>query len=212
MSNDRVSAKVIIFDFDGTIADSFVVMLQIIHQLLKRPLAKEDISKLRGMRSREVMRTLRISPWRALFLSARVRRLMSGRMGEIVLIPRIDESLRTLARTHQLYILSANSPANAQAFLERNHIAGVFSGIYGNVQPWTKGRALKKIAREQKLSAQDTWYVGDGYLDIKAAHHAGMKAMAVAWGYSNIHVLEGCKPEALVFSSDELTAYFAKDV
>lgn len=212
METENSAAKVIIFDFDGTIADSFVVMLQIIHQLLGRTLAKEDVSRLRGMRSREVLRTLRIAPWRAPFLSARVRRLMSTRMHEIVLIPGIDEALRALAGTHRLYILSANSPENARAFLERNHIADAFSGVYGNVQPWAKGRALRKIARDQKLSARDTWYVGDGYLDIKAAHHAGMKAMAVAWGYSNIHVLESCKPEALVFSSDELTAYFAKDV
>lgn len=212
MQTDKPAAKVIIFDFDGTIADSFMVMLQVVHQLLGKSLEHEDISRLRGMRSREVLRELHIAPWRAPFVSAKVRRLLSTRMDEIALIPGIDDTLRSLAKAHTLYILSANSVANAQTFLERNGIAGAFSGVYGGVQPWAKGRALRKIAREQKLSVRDTWYVGDGYLDIKAAHHAGMKAMAVAWGYSNIHVLESCKPDALVFSSDELTAYFAKDV
>ena len=212
MEKENPAAKVIIFDFDGTIADSFAVAIKIAHQLANRQLEKDDISRLRGMRSREVLRALKIAPWRALFLSTRIRKMMGSHIGEIELVPGMDVALRMLASTHSLYILSANSPENAKAFLEHNHIAEAFSGVYGGVQPWAKGRALRKISREQKLSAGNTWYVGDGYLDIKAAHHAGMKAMAVAWGYSNIHVLESCKPEALVFSSDELTAYFAKDV
>jgi phosphoglycolate phosphatase-like HAD superfamily hydrolase len=94
--------------------------------------------------------------------------------------------------------------------LERNGIAEVFCGVYGGVQPWMKGRALKKIRRKLKLDAGETWYVGDGYLDVKAAHRAGMKAMAVTWGYSNLHVLESCRPEALVFTSDELLAHFVR--
>jgi phosphoglycolate phosphatase-like HAD superfamily hydrolase len=203
--------KAIIFDFDGTLADSFSVMLQILHTLIRRKLVKEDISRLRGMRSRDVLRELHISPWRALFLSAKVRHLMSDRMNEIPLIPGIDQALRVLAHSYPLYILSANSVANAREFLTRNHIADVFSGVYGGVQPWMKRGALKKILKERKLNVGDVWYVGDGYLDVKAAHRAGMKAVAVAWGYSNIHVLESCHPEALVFSSEELVEHFVRN-
>lgn len=209
---EKQPAKVIIFDFDGTIADSFWVMLQILHELIGRPFVKEDVSRLRGMRSRQILRVLKIPMWRAVFLAARARQLMSQHLEEITLIPGIDEALRTLAKTHTLYILSANSVVNARHFLERNHIADVFTGMYGDVQPWLKGRALRNIARARKLVPSETWYVGDGYLDIKAAHHAHMKAMAVAWGYSNIHVLESCHPEALVFSCDELVTQFTKGV
>lgn len=202
--------QVIIFDFDGTIADSFAVMLRTIHQQLGRPFDKDDVSRLRGMSSREVLKELRIPIWRALFLAAKTRRLLGNHLDEITLIPGIGEALKTLSQEYPLFILSANSVTNVRTFLELRGIESYFKGVYGGVAPWRKSGALRKLIREHKLALEETWYVGDGDLDIKAAHHVGIKSVAVTWGFSNPHVLKKCAPDALVFSSDELIQCFLK--
>lgn len=203
--------QVIIFDFDGTIADSFAVMLRTIHQQLGRPFDKDDVSRLRGMSSREVLKELRIPIWRALFLAAKTRRLLGNHLDEITLIPGIGEALKTLSQEYPLFILSANSVKNVRTFLELRGIDSYFKGVYGGVAPWRKSGALRKLIREHKLALEETWYVGDGDLDIKAAHHVGIKSVAVTWGFSNPHVLKKCAPDALVFSSDELIQCFLKE-
>jgi phosphoglycolate phosphatase len=202
--------KIIIFDFDGTIADSFSFMLLNMHQLIRRPPPKDDISRLRGMSSRELLHELKIPLWWAFFLAARVRRFMSSHIDEITLFPGMDATFRELSTRYDLYIVSSNSRSNVLRFLERHDLDVYFSGVQGGVAPWRKGHALRRLARSLKLVPQDTWYVGDGDLDIKATHRVGMKAVAVAWGFSNIHVLNNCHPEVLVFNSDELTRHFMK--
>jgi phosphoglycolate phosphatase len=202
----------IIFDFDGTIADSFLIALSITYELVHRePLPDEDISRLRSMSLIQVLRELRIPPWRVPFLLRRIRRRMSGRMDEIMIIPGIGEIIKALSEEHKLFILSSNSAANVRVFLQRFGIEGCFSGIYGNVSPLRKASKLLKLVRENSLSIRDAWYVGDEARDIKAAHLACLKSAAVTWGYSNIHALKSHQPDKLVFSPDELMRCFVNN-
>ncbi len=203
--------KAVIFDFDGTIADSFSVMLRVVHELLHREQSKDDISKLRGKSSLQALRELKIPLWRAYFLVAKVRRRMAWYVDEIDLVPGMDQIIRKLAQKYALYVVSANSAANVHASLQRFGVDDCFAAVYGGVVPWRKGRALRRLAREHQLKPHDTWYVGDEDLDIIAAHRAGMKAAAVTWGFSNIHVLKSQRPEALVFDSDELADSLADE-
>src|SRR5579884_3331141 len=187
--------QAIIFDFDGTIADSIPTMLEIIHRLLHRQKVKDDISRLRDRSSVQVLRELKMPLWRAYFLIARARRRMAEYVDIIPIVPGMDAALRELAKTHRLFIVSANSAANAQAFLDHHGLNDVFGHVYGGVAPWRKRHALQWLSRAYGLNPNETWYVGDEDLDIKAAHRAGMKAAAVSWGFSNIRILEQQQPE-----------------
>lgn len=198
----------IVFDFDGTIADSFPVALHIAHELFGWRFSKDDISRLRGMKTRQILHELRVPLWRAPFLAARIRRRMVARMDQIPIIPGLDESIRRLAGRYKLFVLSSNSAANVRTFLRRYDIDAPFAAVYGSMLPWHKARVLRRLMRRHGLVKADVRYVGDTDMDIAAAHHAGTAAVAVAWGYSNIHVLQRHHPEALVFTPDELEEYF----
>ena len=195
----------IILDFDGTIADSFPMVLRIAHELLGQKLQKDDISRLRGMSGLQLLRALHIPLWRAWFIVAKIRRRMRRQINDIELITGMDAAIGRLAETHTLFVLSSNSSANVRAFLKRHNIDGYFMKIYGGAIPWRKSGSLRRVARQWRLDPAATWYVGDTDLDITAAHRAGLRVAAVAWGFSNVHILEKHQPDLLVFDPEELT-------
>ncbi len=200
----------IIFDFDGTIADSFLTTIQEIYKVAhpNELLPEEDISRLRAMTMYQLSRALHIPWWRILFLTRRVRRLMRIDLSEIMPITGMESALRKLSKRYKLFVLSSNSTSNIQSFLRRNEIDTCFSGIFGNASPLTKKRKLARLIEQFEIDKQHAWYVGDERLDVRAAKHVGIRAIAVSWGYSNIHVLERQRHIALVFSPEELCTLF----
>lgn len=199
----------IIFDFDGTIADSFLIMLDVVYELVHHePLPQEDVSRLRGMTAFGLLRELRVPLWRIPFLVGRVRRHMKVRMDEVGIIPGLAEALKVLQKKYTLFVLSANSASNVRIFLRRFGIEGCFSDVYGGVGPFRKASALGRLTHQKGLHAVDTWYVGDEAWDVRAARRVGMKSVAVTWGYNNIRQLNLSHPDALVFDVDELVRCF----
>lgn len=198
--------ETIIFDFDGTLADTFLMTLDIIYQFThhRQLPAKADISRLRSVSLLTAISELNVPWWRSLFLLRRVRRIVAERIREVELIPGTAELLGLLAKDYRLFVVSSNSTANVQAVLKRYRLESCFSGVYGGVNPWRKQRTLHQLADTYRLRVQSTWYVGDENWDIQAAHNQGMRSAAVTWGFSNPGQLKRKHPEVLVFNPDEL--------
>lgn len=207
MRSDAQSA--LIFDFDGTLADSMLVSLDILYRLVHHvPLPAEDVSRIRGMTLLEVLRQLRISPWQALLLRGKAYRAMGGRISELTLVPGVKSMLQMLARQHRLYIVSSNSTGNIQVALKQFGVDQLMTSIQGSANPLSKTSALRKLVRMHALRPAETWYIGDQSGDIYAAHRAGLRAAAVSWGFSNLHTLEAARPDLLVFTPEELLQHF----
>jgi phosphoglycolate phosphatase len=202
--NDK-SIVVAIFDFDGTIADSLLATLNVLYRLVHhQPLPKEDISELRGMGFMRVLHRLRIPYWRAALLIRQTRQGLTQNINSLEVVFGVDTAIKTLAKDCQLFIVSSNDEASIRKFLKRHALERYFAGVIGKANFWDKSHALKRLLREHRLSPDDTWYVGDRIWDVRSARRAGLKSIAVSWGYSNIHVLERGKPNVLVFDADEL--------
>lgn len=204
MRNDKQRA--IVFDFDGTIADSFPVALEIFYALTHTgPLPDEDMTRLRGMTLIQVARELKIPMYVVPFLLIRGRAMMRKRMHEITMIDGMEEVIRELSEMYTLFILSSNSQRNITMMLAKYQLVDCFDEIHGSVPLLGKARRLRQIMKRHKLVPIETWYVGDEARDIEAARKSHMKTVAVSWGYNNIHVLKSHMPDALVFTPDELS-------
>lgn len=184
--------RTLIFDFDGTIADSFELAVDIVYKLTGlQPIDADEVERLRRLpllkAARRVGVSLRSLP-RLLLLG---RKVMHERMDEVAPFPGIIETLRALHETgHHMLIMSSNSEQNVRTFLRSNDIELYFSGVYGGVGLFNKAVALRKIVRRNGLKATECFYIGDEVRDMVAATKVGMKPVAVAWGYQ--------APEALV--------------
>ena len=197
----------IIFDFDGTIADSFEVIIGIFYEVTKREVVIDDaeIERLRGMSLVQAAEELRIPPWKMPFLLFRGKRRMSKQMTHIAVHRGIPETVRKLqAEGHQLFIVSSNSEKNIRIFLDKHAMTNEFVSIYGNVGLLGKARILKKVLHKNSLDPQDTWYVGDEVRDIVGAFNADLKIMSASWGFNTAEILAAHNPTVLIKTPNEI--------
>ena len=201
----------VIFDFDGTIADSFLAVLRELYMVVyHRQLPPEDVERLRHHALLQALRQLQIPWWRALVAARGVRSHMANDMSTIPPVQGIVDVVRELAKTHALFVLSSNDASNVRAFLELHGFADNFIAISGNADPLRKAPALRRLLHKQQVDPKTSWYVGDQPWDVRAAHSARMNAAAVTWGYSTKTSLIQQHPEALITSASELLSLFTK--
>ena len=199
--------KAIIFDFDGTLADSFKVAVEITQDLMHRsePVSEAEISRLRQMRLLNVAKELGLPRWRWPLLILRGRRLMSRRLNEIQPFDGIDDVLAALSNDHyKLFIMSSNSKRNVEVFLAAHGLSGYFTQIYGGVGLFGKSKALRTILRRNHFNPTDVIYVGDEPRDIEACKRADVPCVAVAWGYNAPELLAEHAPMVVVRTTGQL--------
>jgi phosphoglycolate phosphatase len=197
----------VIFDFDGTLADTFVTSIRIFEKVTRKPepFSDEDIVRLRGMTAYQVVRELKIRPWRLPWLLVRGRALMRREIDSIVVFDGIEDVLKQLAADEiPMYIMSSNSPGNIRKLLQAKGLDGYFIQVYGNVSIFGKAKRLRQIMAANSLDYRHAMYVGDEGRDIEAAKRAGLKSVAVAWGYNSAELLARHHPDNLALTPAEL--------
>lgn len=199
--------KAIIFDFDGTIGDSFKVMLEIAHKIthLDQLVMPEEIVRFRKLKMIDVANELKVPKWQWPFLLIRGRRQMKLRMQEVLPFPGISDALLTLKKDrYQLFIMSSNSKSNIEHFCAEHGLLGCFDQIYGGISMLGKTAALRRILKQNHLQAKEVIYVGDEPRDIDAATHVGMPCVGVSWGYNDPSLLAEHSPMVVVSTPKQL--------
>jgi phosphoglycolate phosphatase len=201
----------IIFDFDGTIADSFTVVVDTFFKMTGRSqkVSVAEIKRLRGLPMLRVAQELDVRIWKIPVLLRRGRRMIRSQMNQIEPFVDMPEVIRALhADGHHLYIMSSNSVQNIQAFLHQHNLNREFIRIYGSVGVLGKAGVLRKIIRHNRLDAADTYYVGDEVRDIAGAKHAHVKIVSVGWGYNSAPILRLHHPNYLAKKPDDILNFF----
>jgi phosphoglycolate phosphatase len=199
----------LVFDFDGTISDSFNMVVDIINNYASEfgyPIAGEDeIAKLRNLSSREVLQVSDIPFWKMPFLIGKVKRDMNDRIIHLNPIPGMKEVLRELKkRDYKLGILTSNSRENVMDFLARNRMENLFDFIYSGSTIFGKDKVLKKILKQENIDLDRLVYVGDETRDVEAAKKMGIRAIAVSWGFNSSPALAAHNPDFLIDRPQEL--------
>ena len=200
--------KTVIFDFDGTLADSFTLILEIAYELTKHSVLKDKnkLQKLRELGLIEVVKQLKIPKYRWPVLLFRGRRIMNRRISEVTPVNGIQNCLKILQDNKiPVFIMSSNSQKNIELFLTSNDLKKYITKIYGGVGLFNKAKAFKKILRENNFSSSEIVYIGDEPRDIEASKVHNIKCIAVSWGFNTRAVLEKHKPYNVVDNISELT-------
>lgn len=103
--------KIIIFDFDGTLADTLEVVISIINDLAEdfgySPTTASDLDKLQNLNYRQIIKLSNISLFKIPGLLRRVQKELQSHLGSICLFPGILQDLKR--QGCQLYIITSNS-------------------------------------------------------------------------------------------------------
>jgi phosphoglycolate phosphatase len=197
-----------IFDFDGTIANTFDAIIEVLNSLSAefgyRTAQPEEIAELTALGPRELAQRVGL-PWHKLpFLATRVRKEMLGRMSEIQPyegIPTVLQGLRE--RGAVVGMLTSNKRENVDAFLA-HHPSLSFDFISAGSGLFSKDQRLRRLARTRGYALCDVSYVGDEVRDIEAARRLGVRMIAVGWGFSAPKLLAAHSPDHLIMTPSEL--------
>ncbi|OIP70841.1 MAG: carotenoid oxygenase [Oscillatoriales cyanobacterium CG2_30_40_61] len=201
--------KTIIFDFDGTLADTLNAVVRISNRLSDEfgyaPTSPETLSQIQNLSSWEIIQESGISLFKLPFLVRRVIYELNHDLQQINLFPTIPETLRQLhQQNYSLYIVTSNSKMNVTTILSRYDLVKCFKGIYSGISLFGKHKIINQLLYKEKIQPQQAIYIGDETRDINAAQQSHVKSIAVSWGYNSAEILAQQKPDILIVHPSEL--------
>ena len=193
--------QLIIFDFDGTLADSFPWFLSVSDDVAKRwgfrPIPTGQSQAMRQMSASAIFHHLGVPRWKIPLIAADMRRRMARDIHQIQLFAGVEPMLDELAANGaQLCIVSSNAADNIQQVMGPR-LWCVLQGAECGTGLSAKHRRLTRLLRRARVDARDAIYIGDEIRDIQAARRAGLAAGAVTWGYNSPEVLARQRPDRL---------------
>ena len=186
--------KLVIFDFDGTLADTkenIILTFQMTMKELGVEIkSRQECAATIGLTLEDAFKVLYpgMAAEKYILLRDTYRRIFKENRKILVpgLFPEVMETLEELRRRGYLMsIASSRLSPSLQSFLEDMKIAHLFEYAIGgdNVEhPKPAPDAVLQILRHYNLSAEEAFVVGDMPFDINMATNAGVKSCGVTWG------------------------------
>lgn len=186
--------KNVIFDFDGTIANTEELAYHIYEKIVTKyeinQLTKEEFKDLKNVSMYEKFKRHKVSIFKLPKLAKRSMRILSHMMDDVNPYDGIIQMIKTLhEQGYNLFIVSSNSKKNIMKFLTRYDI-DVFKGIYGKARYFGKEKIIHKVLNKYDLEGHRTVYIGDEVRDVVSCKNVGIPIYSVSWGFDNPEFLQ----------------------
>jgi phosphoglycolate phosphatase len=195
----------IIFDYDGVLADTLDDLLQFGQEAcnklgVKHVVKKDDLCNLEVMSFATYGRACEVPE----HLVDEFVQMCLKRLAEKKSPPEIfnglDDIVRRFAVNNTIAIVTTNSSQNVNAFLVEHGLDGCVQAVFGVDSPGTKAQKIS-IARDQfsvNANQESVFMVGDSLSDIRAAKEASITSIAVTWGHQSLEYLLRGDPDHVV--------------
>lgn len=179
-----MGSKALIWDLDGTLIDSYTVIVDCLAQVLAEQgvhLQKSDICRyvLRFSGQtliEEVVAKLGLSAERLLKRNAE---LNEARALEIKPMPHAAEALKLLSRRHRNFIYT-HKGASAERILQNLGIGGYFTQVVNGLAGFPRKPApdaVLYLLDRYNIPPENAYYIGDRRIDVECAKNAGIKSI-----------------------------------
>jgi phosphoglycolate phosphatase len=186
-------SRAVLFDLDGTLADTAPDLAAALNRLRAdqglQPLALERVRPFASAGARGLVHVgFGIKPGDGEYASLREAFLeyyAERTCVETRLFPGIAELLEEFARRSIAWGVVTNKATRFTERILSAHGLAPACVVCGDTTPHLKPHAAPMLhaAEQLALPAKDCLYLGDDLRDIQAARAAGMRAVAVEWGY-----------------------------
>jgi phosphoglycolate phosphatase len=197
-------SDLIMFDFDGVIADS----LEAMHAATVTALSENGLDHLV---SEDLVPRLVESNWfeglRKMGVPPRVGRVMddliavSVAAGKVAPYAGLPEVIAALAQRHCVLIVTSNRSDIVADFLSQWRIAGIQEVLGGDKG---KSKVPKLRGALGRYPHDEAWFIGDSVGDIVEGRSAGVSTIAVTWGWHPEEQLLESAPDRMVRAPEEL--------
>lgn len=197
----------VLFDFDGTLADSFPwfsrVLNDVAAEMRFRRVEQHEVDSLRALGPRALLRHLDVAWWKIPFIARRMRQRMHAEVSSIRPFDGVPALLQQLdAAGVQLAVVTSNAEANVRAVLGAS--ASLIRHWECRTSLFGKAPRFRSVLRTSGVAARNALCVGDEVRDADAARAAGIDFAAVSWGYATREALLAVRPAFVVDGVGEL--------
>ncbi|WP_027338633.1 HAD-IA family hydrolase [Halonatronum saccharophilum] len=201
--------KYIVFDFDGTLADSMGIGVKVFNQMADKygfkKLKDGNIEELRGLSVIEKCKAVNVPIYRLPFLALEFQRIFKESLSELRLFDGIRNMLTSLEeKGYKLAIISSNAEENIREFLEGEGILDSIEEIFSSNNIFGKDKVIKKFLKKNKLNSSEIIYVGDEERDIQACKKIGVEIIWVSWGFDLLKAVEKENPDYIVHNPSQI--------
>jgi len=211
MKRSALSKKTLIFDFDGTICDTFTEanLNQFYLKLPKNIKEKFPFKLIQQYRDYPIVELFKMANLNSLeiaLLAYKLRNQFAKMLDQFKPIQGIPDVLGKFAASGiRLFILTSNRKSNIEKFLKANSI-NFFEDVCSEYRFHKKDTKIEKLVKKYSLTKSETFYIGDEVRDIEAAKAAGVGSVAVTWGMNGPELLTNQKPSLLANKPEDLLA------
>lgn len=200
--------NIIIFDFDGVLADTFELFYLLIRDSMEKigiPLSKSGYRELfkdnvhagfkkliANTKRYESFRTIRKKNYNKYYKKYKPR-LFEG----------VKELLEELSGNYTLAIASSGKKHNIVGLLKKGGVYKHFNLILAT-EDHTKADMIKEIIKKHKADPKKTTMITDTAGDVKIAKKLGLKTVAVTWGFHAKKLLISTNPDFVASNFKEL--------
>ena len=197
-----VKARCLIFDFDGTIADTIEQAMIILNQLSEeykfKKLKEEDLAGAKDMTARQFIKYLDVPRLKVPRILTEGKKRLKKHIADIQPCEGMPDLIHNVREEYEIIgILTSNSQENVEIFLKKYDIE-VFDFISTISKLSGKAKNLKAIMRTFNLKPKEIIFVGDEIRDVKAGNKAGVPTAAVTWGFNSEKSLRHAEPTYVV--------------
>ncbi|RLJ32920.1 phosphoglycolate phosphatase [Chryseobacterium sp. 7] len=192
-----MKTKNLIFDLDGTLWDSRATIIKIWnevlgkHQLIQRELKPEDMNQYMGLLAHDIVKDIipGISDLQAQALLSEIvaeeNKILHIQGG--ILYDGVESTLKSLASTHSLFIVSNSQDGYIESFLEYYQFNDLFIDFesHGRTQK-TKSENIKLLMERNHLAIEDSVYIGDTQTDYNSAKANGLPFVFCQYGFGEL--------------------------
>lgn len=205
----------IIFDYDGVLADTFDDLLRFgqeaCNQLgVKHLVTKDDVHGLEEMSFSSFGRSCEVPEHLVDEFVKICLNFIAEKTSPPAIFTGLRDIVRDLSADHKIAIVTTNSSLNVNAFLVRHGLDGFVHAVYGVDSPGSKAQKIT-LARDRLLEngkEEPVFMVGDALSDVLAAKEASVTSVAVTWGHQSLDKLHRGHPDHVVSSPHDLIEVF----
>ena len=206
--------RLVVFDFDGTLADSFPWAASVVNQFADQygfqRIDPADHDRLRNYDAKQLMQHLGVSMWKVPQMAIHVRKRMAEEIDKIPMFPGVDAMLQRLTSAGIiLAAVSSNSEANVRQVIGPQN-AALMRDFDCGASVFGKAPKLKAVMRRCGVAPAQAILIGDEIRDGKAARKVAMAFGAVSWGYTNPEALQAEAPDEFFTTMEEIAERLTK--
>jgi len=200
--------KVAIFDFDGTLADSFPFFLSILDELAdkyhREHVSPEQLGELRKMTTPELLKFFHFPMWRLPFIGRNVNNQMSQNINQISLFEGMEALIQDLASLGMvLVVVSSNSYENVVRVLGEN--ASLFTHFECGSALMGKKKRFKRVLEKLNVDPTEVISIGDEIRDLEASKKMDIAFGAVTWGFNDPEAFVSRDPDHIFYSVSDIS-------